>query len=53
MRYIKAIFFAALTASSLVSNANEVVKYIPDNSVGKVVNGWRTFLHSSFRGMFV
>ncbi len=41
---IKAISFAVLVSTSLVSNANEVVKHIPDNSIGKVTGGWASFL---------
>ncbi len=44
MTYIKAISLAVLVTTSLVSNANEVVKHIPDNSVGKVVGGSTSFL---------
>jgi len=44
MTTIKAISFAILATTSLASNANEVVKHIPDNSVGKVVGGWTSFL---------
>jgi len=44
MTYIKAVSFAVLAATSLASNANEVIKHIPDNSVGIMVGGWSSFL---------